>query len=250
LEIVGSFEIVDSVLITGAAGHVGFALTQKFCSEGWRVFATCLPHDRTPAFDEFAEHSHGRVSTHDLDITSPANIAALATQLRGQPIDVLFNVAGLTTHSDTLYGKTDYDQWDKHFAINTKGPMRMCEAFATHVIASRRKVMITISSRMGAKPSYGFVGYRATKSAVSQVMFQVGLALKDQGVIAAACHPGWVRTKNNNDKGILAPAQSAEMLYNIVVNLKPEDTCKFFDPDGSTLPLVTQQTETKPYAMT
>jgi NAD(P)-dependent dehydrogenase (short-subunit alcohol dehydrogenase family) len=241
---------MERVLITGAAGHVGFALTQKFFNEGWTVFATCLPQDRTPAFNEFAERSQGRVQVLALDITDAKNIAAVATTLKDQPIDVLFNVAGLTTHSDLVFGETDYELWDKHFAVNTKGPMHMCEAFAPHVIASKRKVMMTISSRMGAKPSYGFVGYRATKSAVSQVMFQVGLALRDKGVIAAACHPGWVKTKNNDNKGILTPEQSAAMLYNVVVNLKPEDTCKFFDPDGTTLPLVTQQTQAKPYAMT
>ncbi|MSQ86059.1 MAG: SDR family NAD(P)-dependent oxidoreductase [Alphaproteobacteria bacterium] len=241
---------MESVLITGAAGHVGFALTQKFFHEGWRVFATCLPKDRMPAFTEFAEHSQGRVRMFDLDITDAQNIASVATTLKNEPIDVLFNVAGLTVQSDIVFGQTDYDLWDKHFAINTKGPMRMCEAFAPHVIASKRKVMMTISSRMGAKPNYGFVGYRATKSAVSQVMFQVGLALKDKGVIAAACHPGWVRTKNNDNKGSLSPEQSAAMLYNVVVNLTPEDNFKFFDPDGTTLPLVTQQTQPKPYAMT
>jgi NAD(P)-dependent dehydrogenase (short-subunit alcohol dehydrogenase family) len=241
---------MDTVLITGAAGHVGFALTKKFFNEGWRVIATCLPQDRHAAFDVFAEQSQGRVRTFALDVTDPASIAAVAETLKDEAIDVLFNVAGLTVRSDLVFGQTDYALWDRHFAVNTKGPMRMCEAFAPHVIRSRRKVMMTISSRMGPKPAYGFVGYRATKSAVSQVMFQVGLALKDKGVIAAACHPGWVATTNNGNAGALTPDESAAMLYDVVVNLRPEDTCKFFDPDGTTLPLVTQQTTPKPYAMT
>ncbi|MDX2143584.1 MAG: SDR family NAD(P)-dependent oxidoreductase [Rhodospirillaceae bacterium] len=241
---------MDTVLITGAGGHVGFALTQKFFHEGWRVFATCLPKDRTAALIETAEQSQGRIRLFDLDVTDAKSVAAVAQAVKDEPIDVLFNVAGLTVRGDLEFGETDYDMWDKHFAVNAKGPMRMCEAFAPHVIRSRRKVMMTISSRMGPKPSYGFVGYRATKSAVSQVMFQVGLALKDQGVIAAACHPGWVKTANNMHQGALTPEQSAAMLYNVVVNLRPEDTCKFFDPDGTTLPLVTQQKDPKPYAMT
>ena len=112
---------MESVLITGAAGHVGFALTQKFFHEGWRVFATCLPKDRMPAFTEFAEHSQGRVRMFDLDITDAQNIASVATTLKNEPIDVLFNVAGLTVQSDIVFGQTDYDLWDKHFAINTKG---------------------------------------------------------------------------------------------------------------------------------
>lgn len=241
---------MPTVLITGAGGHVGFALTKKFLSEGWRVVATCLPQDRTKDLCSVADRSQGRATIHDLDVTSPEDISRVAQELNNSPIDILFNVAGLTVHGDLEFGKTDYAMWEKHFAINTVGPMRMCEAFAPHVLASQHKVMMTISSRVGANPNYGFVGYRATKSAVSQVMFQVHLALRDKGVIACACHPGWVATANNNNAGALTPDESAAMLFDVVTHLKPEDSGKFFDPDGSTLPLVTQQLDQKPYGMT
>lgn len=241
---------MQSVLITGAGGHVGFALSKKFTAEGWHVFATCLPQDRTLELGALAEHSNGRVEIFELDVTDGDNISRIAENLKDRSIDVLFNVAGLTVRGDLIFGETDYDLWDKHFAINTVGPMRVCEAFAPHVLRSSRKVMMTILSRIGANPSYGFVGYRATKSAVSQVMFQVHLALRDQGVIACACHPGWVSTTNNDNKGALTPDESAAMLFDVVTNLKPEDGGKFFDPDGSTLPMVTQQFDQKPYGMT
>jgi NAD(P)-dependent dehydrogenase (short-subunit alcohol dehydrogenase family) len=240
---------MSSVLITGAAGHIGFALARHYAAAGWRVFATCLPQDRTEALVAFSRESQGRVTIHDLDVADGAAVRGLATALRDQPIDVLFNVAGLTTQADMVFGETNYDLWDRYFAVNTKGPMRMCEAFAPHVCASERKVMVTISSRIGARPAYGFVGYRASKSAVSQIMFQVGLALKDKGVIAIACHPGWVITAANGGKGALTPEQSAAMLFGVVEKLTPADSGKFFDPDGTTLPLVTQQTEAKPYAL-
>ena len=239
-----------AVLITGAAGHIGFALVRHYAAQGWRVYATCLAGDRTPAFESFVRAHAADVEAHDLDITDGAAIAALAQRLAGHSIDVLFNVAGVTTEADLVFGQTDYDLWDTYFAVNTKGPMRMCEAFAPHVCAGEKKVMVTISSRIGATPGYGFVGYRASKSAVSQIMFQVGLALRDQGVIAIACHPGWVITAANRGKGALTPEQSAAMLCDVVANLRPEDNGKFFDPDGTTLPLVTQQTAKKPYALT
>jgi NAD(P)-dependent dehydrogenase (short-subunit alcohol dehydrogenase family) len=241
---------MHSVLITGAGGHVGFALTKKFQAEGWRVFATCLPQDRTADLETLADSSKDHTRIFDMDVTDAVSIAHVADALKDDSIDVLFNVAGLTVRGDLEFGKTDYAMWDKHFAINTVGPMRVCEAFAPHVLRSARKVMMTISSRIGANPGYGFVGYRATKSAVSQVMFQIHLALKDQGVIACACHPGWVSTANNANTGALTPEQSASMLFDVVAGLKPEDGGKFFDPDGTTLQIVTQQFDQKPYGMT
>lgn len=241
---------MPNVLITGAGGHVGFALCENFHREGWRVFATCLPQDRTPALESLATKSQSSVQIFEMDVTDGDSVTTVADTLKEEAIDVLFNVAGLTVHGDLVFGETDYPMWEKHFAINTVGPMRVCETFAPHVLRSSHKVMMTISSRMGANPSYGFVGYRATKSAVSQVMFQVHLALRDKGVIACACHPGWVSTSNNANKGILTPADSAAMLFDVVTNLKLEDSGKFFDPDGTTLPLVTQQLDQKPYGMT
>lgn len=241
---------MPNVILTGAGGHVGFALTKKFYAEGWRVFATCLPQDRTPELESAAKKSEGNIQIFEMDVTDADNIAAVANALESQSIDVLFNVAGLTVHGDLEFGKTDYAMWNKHFAINTVGPMRVCEAFESHVLKGDRKVMMTISSRIGANPKYGFVGYRATKSAVSQVMFQVHLALRERGIIACACHPGWVSTPNNGNKGALTPDQSAAMLFDLVDGLQPEDGGKFFDPDGTTLQMVTQQFDQKPYGMT
>ncbi|NKB43025.1 MAG: SDR family NAD(P)-dependent oxidoreductase [Alphaproteobacteria bacterium] len=241
---------MHNVLLTGAGGHVGFALTKKYHAEGWRVFATCLPKDRSTELEALAEQSKDQIRLFDMDVTDAEDISRVADSLKGQSIDVLFNVAGLTVHGDIEFGKTDYAMWNKHFAINTVGPMRICEAFAPHVLRSVRKIMMTISSRIGANPSYGFVGYRATKSAVSQVMFQVHLALRDQGVVACACHPGWVNTTNNGNKGALTPDQSAAMLFDVVDGLQPGDGGKFFEPDGSTLSIVTQQFDQKPYGMT
>lgn len=241
---------MPNVLITGAGGHVGFALSEKFCDEGWTVYATCLAKDRSLELEALADRSQGKIHIYEMDVTDGDSIIRVARALETEPVDVLFNVAGLTVHGDLVFGETDYATWDKHFAINTAGPMRVCEAFAAHVLRSQHKVMMTISSRVGANPNYGFVGYRATKSAVSQVMFQVHLALRDRGVIACACHPGWVSTSNNGNTGALTPAQSAAMLFNVVTNLAPEDSGKFFDPDGTTLPLVTQQLDQKPYGMT
>ncbi len=40
------------------------------------------------------------------------------------------------------------------------------------------------------------------------------------------------------------------MLWQIITRLTMDDSGKFFDPDGTTLPMVTQQHDAKPYGMT
>ena len=92
------------------------------------------------------------------------------------------------------------------------------------------------------------VGYRASKSALNQVMFQLALVLRARGISCAAAHPGYVATRATGYAGAMTPAQSADALFAIVDRLDLSQTGQFFDPDGSVLPLVTQQLAAKPYA--
>jgi NAD(P)-dependent dehydrogenase (short-subunit alcohol dehydrogenase family) len=126
--------------------------------------------------------------------------------------------------------------------------MRMAEAFVEHVASSRRRVIFAIGSRVGPQPTFGYVGYRATKSALNQVIFQLSLALAPRGIACAVAHPGYVATRATGHRGAMTPAQSADALFRIVDRLDLAHTGCFFDPDGSTLPIVTQQRSAKPYA--
>ena len=106
-------------------------------------------------------------------MADPAAIRALAAQLAGQPIDVLLLNAAATGGDAGGFGATDYAAWDRCPRVNTQSPMRMAEAFVEHVAASHRRVMFAIRSRVGPAPTFEHVGYRASKSALNQEMFQL-----------------------------------------------------------------------------
>jgi len=128
--------------------------------------------------------------------------------------------------------------------------MLVSERLAANVAASGRKIILNISSRIGPGAGYGFVAYRASKTALNQVTRQVAYALKDKGVICIAVHPGWVQNHRTVGTAAWTPDQSVAALAAVVACLTPTDSGKFFDPDGSELPLVTQQLAPKPYGMT
>ncbi len=243
----------DRVLITGASRGVGAALAVRFAEAGWQVDATC----RDPAAADELEAliaaladpaARARVRLRALDVADPDAILALASQLAGQPIDVLLLNAAATGGDVGTFGATDYAAWDRYHRVNSQAPMRMAEAFVEHVAASRRRVIFAISSRVGPAPTFGYVGYRASKSALNQVIFQLSLALAPRGICCAAAHPGYVATRATGYRGAMTPAQSAAALFAVVDGLDMKGSGRFYDPDGSVLPLVTQQTATKPYA--
>ena len=68
--------------------------------------------------------SGGRTTVHPLDVAEHGHIAALAEELRGQPIDLLLNNAGVYGPSKTPFGAIDYAAWAEVFAVNVLGPTR------------------------------------------------------------------------------------------------------------------------------
>jgi NAD(P)-dependent dehydrogenase (short-subunit alcohol dehydrogenase family) len=239
---------MPNVLITGSNRGLGLAFVRTALAEGWQVLATVRPTADVTALRALADED--RLSIHTMDLMDFDTIDRLAETLKGTPIDVLLSNGAITGIKNTAFGETDYAVWADSMRGNAMAPMKLAEAMADHVAASALKTMFFISSRIGAKPNFGYVSYRSAKSALSQVVLQVALGLKDRGVIASCAHPGWVATNPATGAGALSPDESAQMLWQIITTLTLEDSGKFFDPDGTTLPIVTQQHEAKPYGMT
>ena len=240
---------MPTVFITGASRGVGAALAGRFATAGWQVLASCRDPVDAAELDSACRGQGGaRIEKLPLDVGDFFAIEALARKLTNRAIDVLLMNAAVTGGEAGEFGATDYATWDRYHRVNTQAPMRLAECFAPQVAASQRKIMFAISSRVGARPAYGFVGYRASKSALNQVVFQLSLALAAQGITCACAHPGWVQTRATGNSGALKPAQSADMLFRLIDRLTLADSGCFFDPDGSRLPIVTQQLEARSYA--
>jgi NAD(P)-dependent dehydrogenase (short-subunit alcohol dehydrogenase family) len=83
--------------------------------------------------------------------------------------------------------------------------------------------------------------FRSSKSALNQVVFQLHMMLKERGIAVACAHPGFVRTKSTADMGVFTAEESAGHLKKIIDGLTVATAGQFFEPDGSTLPIVTRQ---------
>ena len=228
-----------NVLITGANRGIGLELVRQCSQRGWRVFACCRnPHNAESLFS-LAGLSAGQISVHIADLQEPATLQALAYELRNEAIDMLFNNAGVYGSSKNRFGQIDADDWLKTFQINAIGPTRMVEYFHQHLLAGQGKLVAFLSSKMASIDDNGSGGsyiYRSSKAALNAVVKSLSIDLADDGIICVALHPGWVKTDMGGPDAEISTEQSVSQILSNLDSLKPADSGRFIDIDGSDIP--------------
>ncbi len=239
---------MPTLLISGANRGLGFELVKQFDARAWRIHACCRAPDKAKDLQAIAAKSDGRIQVHALDVSDFAAIEALAKALDGEPIDVLFNNAGIMEvqqrpldqqGESQSFGSIDYDEFRQILRVNVMAPMRMIEVFVDNVAASDRKTIVTMSSILGSiatADSCRWVGYRASKTAVNMMMRGLASDLKDRGITAVGIHPGWVRTDMGSAAADVAPEDSGEGLAKVVDGLTPDQSGRYLTYDGGELP--------------
>ena len=231
---------MPSVLITGANRGLGLEFARQYSHDGWRVFACCRYPDKADELAEVARVSDGRLSLHPLDVSRVPTISALAEELRGQPIDILLNNAGIygdENHDD--FGKIDYERWAETFRINVMGAMRVTEALIENVASSEKKVLAFLSSLMGSIADNGSGGsylYRSSKAALNAVVKSLSIDLKRRGVKTVVLHPGWVKTDMGGENAPLLPPESVAGMRRVLDGLEAKDSGRFLSYEGQELP--------------
>lgn len=247
-----------TALITGSDRGIGLALTREFESRGWKVIATC--RDPAKAADLLAlAKDHPAVSIERLDVSDNAAIDALATKLKGQPIDALVNNAGVTgdLEGQTL-AKLDPDEFARVLRVNSYAPLRVSAAFLDLVAASKQRKIIAISSGYGSISSVekiASVGYPSayfyamSKAALNMGLRELAFEAAPRNVTTVLVSPGAVDTDMQRDlrdhmakigkpitSPVLTAAASAHSMVVTIEQLNPGQNGKFLSRDGTEVP--------------
>jgi NAD(P)-dependent dehydrogenase (short-subunit alcohol dehydrogenase family) len=230
---------MPSTLITGANRGLGLEFARQYLADGWQVYAACRDPETASELHRFADENHDTLRILAMDVTDPASIAAAATELAGQAIDLLLNNAGIIGPRGQTIGNIDYDAWKEVLDINTLGPMRVSEAFVEHAARSDRKLIVTLTSGMGSiadNTSGGSILYRSSKAAVNMVMRSLAIDLAPRGITCVVINPGWVRTDMGGPNATLEPSESIGRMRRLIDTLGPEQSGKFFNHTGREYP--------------
>lgn len=229
---------MESVLVTGSNRGLGLEWCRQYAEAGWRVFATCRHPETAGTLHELARR-HARLSVHRLDVTQAESVYALRAELQHAVLDVLVNNAGVYLEKYAPTPALHYGDWLRTLEVNTLGPVRVTEAFADHVAASGRRLVVAISSHMGAIAEITVPGstyYRSSKAALNAAMKGLAIDLQTRDIGVLLLHPGWVKTRMGGEEAPFTPAQSVASMRALVDRFGPDMHGRFFRYDGSEIP--------------
>lgn len=167
------------VVITGANRGIGRALATRYDTRGDAVTGT-------------ARDGSAQVR---LDVSDPAQQAAMAEQLKDQPVDLLICNAGVYLDKGHTINGYPAEMWAQSFATNVTGVFLTVQALLPNLRAAGGKVAI-ISSQMASHtraPGGSYI-YRASKAAALNLGRNLATDLKADGIAVGIYHPGWVQT--------------------------------------------------------
>ena len=229
--------MTESILITGANRGIGLALTESFVSASWQVFACCRVPEAAIELQQLAQQ-HPAVKVLPLDVTDPEQLHELAEHLKGVPIDILFNNAGIWGPPDQDFGVLDEAWWLETLRVNVIAPMKVVEALVDNVAASQKRIIATMGCMLGClenNKSGGIYIYRTSKVAAHMIMRGLAADLRPHGIISVALHPGWVRTRMNGPMAPLEPFESAAGLSRVLLGLTLEQSGRLLTFEGREL---------------
>jgi NAD(P)-dependent dehydrogenase (short-subunit alcohol dehydrogenase family) len=187
-----------TVLVTGSNRGIGLEFVRQYAADGWTVIATARDIEDAKELKALAA-KHKNITLKQLDIINDDSVKKLAADLKGAPIDVLINNAGvLGDIPSQTFGGYKYSVFQQVMGVNAFGALAVSEALHENVAASQQKKIIAITSGAGIISGKGAGGplsfYRQSKVALNMGMRGIANDLRDKGVIVGVIAPGAVDT--------------------------------------------------------
>ncbi len=225
------------VLIVGATGAIGSAISEELKKEG---------------FSDIIKLS--RYTEPKIDLTNEKSIcdASFFIQKTGKEIALLFDATGILhlEKSNILPEKTykniDLSFMKKNFEINAYGPALLMKYFLPLLDTKNKSIFVTLSAKVGSIQDNrygGWYSYRASKAALNQLVktASIEIKMKNKQAICISMHPGTVDSNlskpfQKNGLKIQSPKESARNMLKVISKLTSEDTGNFFNWNGDLIP--------------
>ena len=184
-----------TILVTGAAGGIGSAISRGLASAGGEVALCGRNLEKCRALADEITAAGGRVTAHRLDVSDLDSIRACVDEVVRQygKIDVLFNVAGINKREGLL--DVEPETYDRIMDTNLKGVFFMSQAVAREMYRRKSGNIINIGSHNDTGMLGGCSVYGAAKSGVIALTRSMAVEFAQYGIRCNAISPGHILTE-------------------------------------------------------
>jgi NAD(P)-dependent dehydrogenase (short-subunit alcohol dehydrogenase family) len=223
------------VLLIGASRGLGLALAREWAQGGRHVVATVRGLSRAPLHD-LADTCAEHIEIETVDITEPAQIAALHDRLADRMFDLLFVNAGVTNEPEGTVAQTSTDEFIRVMVTNALSPLRVIEALQDLVEpAGTIGVMSSGQGSVAGNDRGGHEVYRGSKAALNTFMRSYAARHSGDRRTLVLMAPGWVRTELGGQDARLSIDESIPNVVRTLDALQGSSGLHYVDYLGRTV---------------
>ena len=180
---------MKKILITGASGGIGSAITDKFLKNKYEMILTSSSEENLSKLKEKYGNSHHYYS---LDFNNPDQNSVILKKIseEHQNLNVIVNNAGITNDSLLLRMKTD--QWNSVIQANLSSNFTIIKALLPNMIKNKSGNIIGISSVVATSGNPGQSNYVAAKSGMIGFYKSIALEVASRNINVNVVSPGFI----------------------------------------------------------
>ena len=186
--------MTQTVMITGAAGHLGRALAATFRQRGARL--VLVDRDAGALRKVYGEADD--IALVAVDLLDRAQLAALlpGAWKRFGRIDALCHVAGGFRMGEAVH-ETSAGTWDFLMDLNARSFLNVANVLVPHMLEQRSGRIVTIGAAAAARGAAQMGAYAASKSALIRLTEAMSAELRDSHINVNCVLPSIIDTPDN-----------------------------------------------------
>ena len=184
------------VLLTGASGGIGKALSKKFIINGAKLIFTSSSNNKLDELKNLYGDDH---SYYLLDLSKKENLMNNIKNIteNNKDIEILINNAGIT--KDNLLLRMSEEQWQEVIDTNLSASFYIIKNVLPNMVKNRKGKILGITSVVALTGNPGQSNYTASKGGMIAMYKSLAIEVAQRNINVNLIAPGFIESPMTNE---------------------------------------------------